>query len=162
MFTRLPTLTKYYAGIGSRKTPRQVLECMTSIANRFERHGWILRSGGAAGADSAFSDGTSLSEIFLADDPIPMWAEVFVDYFHPAPHKLQEFPRRLMARNALQILGKDGNTPVDCVICWTPDGKASGGTGQAIRIADYYGIKVHNLHDPLVWRRFSVEKRPNG
>jgi hypothetical protein len=50
-----------------------------------------------------------------------------------------------MNRNAMQILGEDGNTPVEMVVCWTKDGKASGGTGQALRIAEYYSIPIFNL-----------------
>jgi hypothetical protein len=33
------------------------------------------------------------------------------------------------------------------VVCWTSDGKASGGTGQAIRIAKYYEIPTYNLNN---------------
>jgi hypothetical protein len=31
------------------------------------------------------------------------------------------------------------------VVCWTKDGKSSGGTGQALRIAEYYSIPIFNL-----------------
>ena len=37
------------------------------------------------------------------------------------------------------------NPPSNFVVCYTPDGKASGGTGQAIRIAEYYNIPIYNL-----------------
>ena len=50
-----------------------------------------------------------------------------------------------MNRNAMQILGRWGDNPVDFVVCWTKDGKASGGTGHALRIAEYYNIPVFNL-----------------
>lgn len=139
---------KYYAGIGSRETPFKCCEKMSEIATYLEKRGWILRSGGAQGADQAFESGLvsgSNGEIFYPNDPTPMWTDVFTDHFHPAPDRLKEFPRKLMNRNAMQILGVDGNTPVKMVICWTKDGKASGGTGQAIRIAEYFGIPVFNL-----------------
>ena len=77
-----------------------------------------------------------------------------VDKYHPAPAYLSPYSRRLMARNAMQIFGADMNTPVDFVICWTPDGadglvkltsRATGGTGQAIRIAASNSILVMNL-----------------
>lgn len=48
---------KYYAGIGSRNFPAAVLENMTKIAARLEKAGYTLRSGGAGGADTAFSLG---------------------------------------------------------------------------------------------------------
>jgi len=47
----------YYAGIGSRETPIKILESMRLIASVFAKHGLILRSGGAEGADTAFEEG---------------------------------------------------------------------------------------------------------
>ena len=44
----------YYTGIGARTTPNDVLKDMTNIASNLEQSGFILRSGGANGADSAF------------------------------------------------------------------------------------------------------------
>src|SRR5215217_6010795 len=58
----------FYTGIGSRKTPRSVMNEMTEIARVLEEHGYILRSGGAGGADSAFEKGVKVhenAEIFL-------------------------------------------------------------------------------------------------
>lgn len=46
-----------YAGIGSRKTPRDVLEFMRTVAAAMARAGYVLYSGGARGADSAFAQG---------------------------------------------------------------------------------------------------------
>jgi predicted Rossmann fold nucleotide-binding protein DprA/Smf involved in DNA uptake len=43
-----------YAGIGSRQTPPDVLRRMTRYAQRLQELGWVLRSGGAAGADTTF------------------------------------------------------------------------------------------------------------
>lgn len=135
----------YYAGIGSRDTPEDVLKLMTTVARGLDRKGYRLRSGGAIGADTAFESGTKCKDVFLGNADIPVWTEVFTDFFHPNPKALTEFPRRLMCRNAMQILGEEGDTPVEFVVCWTKDGKASGGTGQAIRIAEYFGISVFNL-----------------
>lgn len=48
------------------------------------------------------------------------------------------------------MLGPKLDSPVNFVVCWTSDGKASGGTGQALRIAadPAYAIPVFNLFDP--------------
>lgn len=141
-------MDRYYCGVGSRETPWETLEKMTEIATYLEKHKWVLRSGGAQGADQAFEAGLSNgknAQIFYPQDRIPLWANVFTDMFHPAPDRLSDFARKLMNRNAMQILGVDGNSPAKMVICWTKDGKASGGTGQAIRIAEYFGIPVFNL-----------------
>lgn len=48
---------KYYTGIGSRDTPQEVLELMKKLAFTLALKGWILRSGGADGADSYFEKG---------------------------------------------------------------------------------------------------------
>lgn len=139
---------KYYAGVGARDTPETVQKQMNKIASILERKGYSLRSGGAKGADQAFEKGCTRKEIFLPSKSTPLWAKVFTDHFHPNPNALKEYPRMLMDRNALQILGRDGNTPVDFVVCWTKDGKASGGTGHALRIAEFYNIPIYNLHNP--------------
>lgn len=140
---------KFYAGIGSRETPQDVLTLMSKIAKGLCKKNYVLQSGGAKGADSAFSNAAldvgGDCNIFTAKSQLPLWTQVFTDFFHPAPNRLKDFPRKLMCRNAMQILGRNGDTPVDFVVCWTKDGKASGGTGQAIRIAEYFGIPVFNL-----------------
>lgn len=64
---------------------------------------------------------------------------------HPAWDKCNEWARGMHSRNCHQILGYDLQSPVDAVICWTPDGKIRGGTATAIRIAMKYGIPVFNL-----------------
>lgn len=138
----------YYAGIGSTGTPEEVLKLMTRVARGLDRKGYRLRSGGAKGADTAFAKGTKCKDIFLANGFIPAWTKIFTEHFHPNPQALKnkgEYVFNLMNRNAMQILGEDGDTPVEFVVCWTKDGKASGGTGQAIRIAEYFGIPVFNL-----------------
>ena len=59
----------YYAGIGSRNTPNEILSLLTSLAEQLALKGYILRSGGAKGADSAFEKGCDKvhgnKEIFL-------------------------------------------------------------------------------------------------
>lgn len=53
-------MNKLYAGIGSRTTPGDILQIMTLIANALAQKDYILRSGGAKGADSAFWSGCTL------------------------------------------------------------------------------------------------------
>lgn len=64
---------------------------------------------------------------------------------HPAWDKCNEWARGMHSRNCHQILGYDLQSPVDAVICWTPNGKIKGGTATAIRIALKYNIPVFNL-----------------
>jgi hypothetical protein len=74
-------------------------------------------------------------------------ALAIAEHYHPAWHRLDQGGRLLMGRNSYQVLGPTLDTPVSFVVCWTSDGKASGGTGQALRIAADYGVPVFNLHD---------------
>lgn len=64
---------------------------------------------------------------------------------HPAWDRCNEWARGMHSRNCHQILGYDLQSPVDAVICWTPDGAVVGGTATAIRIAMKYYIPVFNL-----------------
>lgn len=64
---------------------------------------------------------------------------------HPAWDRCNEWARGMHSRNCHQILGYDLQSPVDAVICWTPDGAVVGGTATAIRIAMKYKIPVFNL-----------------
>ena len=36
-------------------------------------------------------------------------------------------------------------SPVNAIVCWTKDAKTVGGTGQALRIAEDYGLPVINM-----------------
>jgi hypothetical protein len=153
---------KYYTGIGSRSTPMNILNLMTSIAIILETKEYCLRSGGADGADKAFEDGcinafVKTKEIYLPwanfnNNPSPLHhihtdAYKLAEKYHPAWNRCSEGGKKLHARNVYQILGQDLNTPSEFVICWTSDGKATGGTGQAIRIANDYNIPVYNLYN---------------
>jgi len=51
----------YYAGIGSRSTPDNVLGIMEKLGIVLAKKGFILRSGGADGADKAFEKGCDLA-----------------------------------------------------------------------------------------------------
>lgn len=140
------------AGVGSRKTPQHVLDLMRVIGGTLAGRGYILRSGGAFGADSAFERGFSEAggrcEIFRKSDPISPLFSVFTRNLHPKPDALSEIGTLLMNRNGAQIFGADIDTPVDILICWTPSGNGEGGTGQAIRIARSCGIPVLDLGLP--------------
>lgn len=151
---------KYYAGIGSRQTPEPVMRRMTTTAYALHLLGWTLRSGGAEGADTAFAADVPVAnkQIFLpwkgfngcAHGILPSdpdWATKIALKFHPRWESLSRAARALMIRNTCQILGRqEGDVRSSFVICWTKDGKASGGTGQALRIAHYYEVPVFNMH----------------
>lgn len=141
-----------YAGIGSRRTPDDVCERMRLWGAWFHRNGFLLRSGGALRADQSFELGCNeilavreAKQIFTADMSAqhPEWF-THAALFHPAWDKCSPWARALHARNSAIMLGHELNQPVNFVCCWTKDGKASGGTGQALRIADHMHIPVFN------------------
>lgn len=152
-----------YAGIGSRSTPEKVLSMMTKISERLEARGYTLYSGGAAGADEAFANGCTKKSLFLpwakfrgVESPYDCpSSEAFrvAAVVHPYWESCKNAAQSLLARNTHQILGPDLRSPVDFVVCWTPDGceteaqrsPKTGGTGQAIALASRWGIPVYNL-----------------
>ena len=147
-----------YAGIGSRETPKEILELMTLAAKAFADKGFTLRSGGAIGADIAFEKGCGTNkEIFRAKDCTEAAKEMTSKY-HPAWGKCNDYARNLHGRNCQILLGRDVTNPepVKFVLCWTKDGKDTGGTGQAIRIATDMGIPVYNLYHREVVERIKT------
>lgn len=157
-----------YAGIGSRKTPDYVLKWMRGFGCVAARLGFLLRSGGANGADITFEIGCDtfggLKEIFLpwpefngstsllhtpSTDAFELAEQIYGDRWNLLSHG----SKKMMARNCHQILGPDLDDRVDFVVCWTPDGattaeersKATGGTGQAIALASSLGIPIFNV-----------------
>lgn len=156
----------YYAGIGSRRTPSDVLELMERVARFLVTKNYVLRSGHAPGADQAFELGAGgHAEIYLpwqrfeSEIPLrgtPYWppspaARIVASNHHPVWSRLTPAVQLLHARNSHQILGRELDEPADFVVCWTPDGTLdghgadSGGTGQALRIAADRGIDIYNL-----------------
>lgn len=146
-----------YAGIGSRTTPNDILVQMYNIAVLLAKKGYILRSGGADGADSAFEKGcdsvNGKKEIYLPwkgfnnnkSELYKPTQEAFetARANHPRWFYLKDGAQKLHARNSHQILGLDLKSPVKFVICWTQE---SGGTEQALRLARNNEIQIINLY----------------
>lgn len=158
-----------YAGIGSRETPEPVLTLMSRIAYDLAQRNWCLRSGAAQGADKAFEhgcnaaggqkeiyipwtgfDGRNQREIVLDRLPNVQQAYNLAERMHPAWNRCSQGARKLHTRNIYQVLGRDLESPVKVVICWTKGGLGEGGTGQALRLAETLGIEIHDLGKPDV------------
>lgn len=148
-----------YAGIGSRSTPKEIMDLMKLSAKFLANKNFVLRSGGADGADLAFEEGVNLvngkKEIYLPwkgfnnsnSTLVVEEGEAYeiAERFHPYWHNLKSGARKLQARNSHQVLGYDLKSPSEFVLCYTPKGSRKGGTGQALRIADEYGIKIFDF-----------------
>lgn len=152
---------KYFAGVGSRETPINVLNTMSFIAFINEKHGYILRSGGAEGADAAFAKGCSLEnqEIYVPwknFNKVPNGiyegnvkeGEIVASEIHEAWHRCSHGAKKLHTRNTFQVLGPNpisNPIPVDFVVCYTKGGLDIGGTRTAIMLAKRNNIPVFNL-----------------
>lgn len=171
-------MKKIYTGIGSRELPEDLFNIVEQIGYNFAKQGYILRSGGAPGSDIWFQRGCERyctehnldfnlrQEIYLPwngfnglhkDDKNGyliinnLNSYEYTLKYHPNKN-LKDVVKKLMNRNAHQIMGKDLNNPTDLVICWTRDGsignntnRDTGGTGQALRIAYDKGVPIYNL-----------------
>ncbi len=162
-------MKRFYTGVGSRETPPEVLQTMRELAHDLARCGWVLRSGGADGADSAFEQGCleaqgdshiylpwrgfnrNASPLFGVDEA----ALTLAATVHPAWDRLQQGPRKLHARNCYQVLGSALDVPSELTVCWTPDGceqgarrsRETGGTATAIVLSERSGVPVYNLRN---------------
>lgn len=145
-----------YAGIGSRETPAEVCKVMIDYAAHLARKGWLLRSGGAKGADTAFETGCDLEggkkEIFYAKD-CTKDARLLLQRHYPNIRGKSDYVMKLLARNLMIIYGADLATPVNAIICWTPNGLDVGGTAIGLNEARSSGIKITNLGKPDTLKR---------
>src|SRR5262245_5599383 len=118
----------FYAGIGSRAAPPEMLQLAQLTAEQLDEGDWTLRSGQAEGMDQAFELGAGAhAEVYLPwpsfERSEPLQADVIFDrptaeaqqlaaQFHPAWSKLSEGVRALHARNMHQVLGRELDRPV--------------------------------------------------
>jgi len=155
-----------YAGIGSRQTPPDIIKIMHDSAILLAKEGYVCNTGAALGADQAFAQGAVIgggvvdlklpwstyeekwiSSLRVMSTNVITTVLTFDDkdaynsvtQLHPAAAALKQAVMKLHARNYLII------QPAKFVICWTPEGKEVGGTGQGIRIANMLGITIYNL-----------------
>lgn len=150
-------MQRNYAGIGSRKTPANVLLAMTGIAKELDSIGFTLRSGAAPGADQAFERGTGSKEIFLPWRGFENHPSLYTEPTEAAialsrklfPHfpGVSRGTRALISRNMHQVLGPIlyESPPSEFVVCWTEGGKKVGGTAYALKAAEYFNIPIYNL-----------------
>lgn len=153
-------MTLRIAGIGSRYTPRHICNEMIKIGKWCRENKYYVTSGHAQGADYAFELGAKeyclvylpfknfnvnlpiVGRAIIVDKDNKL--DTITDKYHPNPKILNPVSRKLMNRNACQVLGRQLNQPVNFIVCWT-DG--TGGTQQALRIAIDYNIPILNMND---------------
>lgn len=166
-------MQKFYTGIGSRETPKNILDMMIDIGSIMNKKGYILRSGHAAGADRAFEIGANSpeSQIYLPwnyfgytkykDDPgCPVIGEAIVDKEQwLSNHKYlcnlnirntqdADSVKLLHGRNVAQVIGMnlEGNSEYIICYCKIKYNRPQGGTASAYLLGNYLKIKVFNLY----------------
>ena len=132
------------------------------MAGWLARTGWHLSSGGTDGADGAFAAGGTDGQRtiwlpwrgynghrgpdcrVLSSAALSRCMEIAAP-LHPAWDRCSPAVRKLHAGNAAILLSDTLDRPVDACVAWTADGRVTGDTGMAIRIAEAHGIPVLNL-----------------
>ena len=157
------------AGVGSRDTIPSVLRDMRRIGEYCRFHNITVRSGHAGGADEYFEKGAQEACLaiypwtgfntdpnkdgFITNAKVLVYkhnsaTEEIARKYHPKYDYLKASVKKLMCRNVWQVLGETLNSPVKFVVCWTEGAMGEGGTGQAIRVANGYGIPVYDMGNP--------------
>lgn len=166
-----------FTGVGSRYgAPVSAQDTATKITSWLCERGFTVRTGDAVGMDKVFREAGGDRCRYYAPygryNPDPgaviitpesehySEAKKLTSNTHPTYNLLSDFERELHLRNAFQILGDDLQDHAQFVLCWTPDGaetkttRKTGGTGQAIRVANRYNIPVFNLNAEKFESRF--------
>jgi hypothetical protein len=151
---------RWYAGIGSRRTPPRFCAVATAIAELLHSAGYGLRSGHAPGADRAFETGAcERDEIFVVrrmsprhivppEDERYALATLVAATFHSAWGTRDEGARRRLIRDVYQIFGPALDDPVEFVLYWAKEdrhGTVAGGTAMGVALARATGIPAFNL-----------------
>lgn len=171
---------RVWSGIGSRQTPKTIFRVQARIGMALTLMGWQMNSGAAHGSDEGFELGVDIAMHILKREDLEKVKSIFIPWdgfrsrtqreagvrmpsmkkameltarYHPGWEKISSHAKRLMARNAFQVLSESLARPVDRVVCYTEDGAQTGeetsyktgGTGQAIRIASDYKVPVVNI-----------------
>lgn len=161
-----------YAGIGARDTPKEVCKFMADIAHIMARKGFVLRSGAAEGADSAFEAGCDRVDgrkvIYLPWDGfnhhnspfrvvVPeaidigrqvhnQWYEECNDGTMKTWDEFSDGTQKLLSRNVYQMVGLNLNYLSRFALLWTDkEDDVHGGTAFAIRIAKHFDIPYLNM-----------------
>jgi len=163
-------MDKYYTGVGSRNTPKEIQAWESRLATELEQRGYKVRTGGAQGSDKAFEWGVGnvfRKEVYVpwegfngySEGPGVIVAPTLNNYhqaveiaasIHPAWNRLTRGARALHIRNVYQVLGQDLNTPSQFLLCWAEyQGKTrtavKGGTNTAVQLARQHHVPVINL-----------------
>jgi hypothetical protein len=151
---------------------------MRRLANHLREQGWVLRSGGAEGADEAFEQGVMDDPEYTENDleiylPWPgfcghqpsvcnivaprlqNWSQAVAraSLIHPIWNELKRSHQLLHGRNIYQVYGLDLESPAAYIVYYArerADGEVDGGTRTAVMAARQAGVRELNLYRPAV------------
>lgn len=175
---------KAYTGVGSRSTPVWCRFFMEDVASAMANDKYVLRSGSAQGADSAFELGCD--KVCGAGNIYVPWggfgtgkANMFKDYhiltgkqFETArefllekkiiPHfdNMKEPAQKLHARNYLQVVGHWDKIIPSKVLFYFAEhdwvtGEPLGGTRTAVLLGQEFDIPCYNLREEKVFNKLA-------
>ena len=170
---------KIYTGAGARNTPDRILDIMEHVGYVLAQRGYVLRSGGAEGADKAFEAGCDAAHgskkiyipwsgfnnytpngvsIMTLDQGNRDGAIDIIKDAHPAFNRLSRGALALHARNAYQVQGLYLDSPSQFLLCYAPtdrDGVPTGGTRTAWVVARMFDIPCFNLSNDRDYERIT-------
>lgn len=159
-FLQTNIVPRTYAGIGDVNIPTNIQELMKMIGEELAHQGYVLRTGGAKGADTAFMEGCDkakgIKEVFYPSDlhvnneTLKIAKEIhghweYCENKQPKQGHKYSFPVQAHCRNMKIINGDQLNNPVEFTIAYQDINQVTGGTWQGIKYSQKLGIKVYNL-----------------
>ncbi len=174
---------KLYCGVGSRSTPRDILDLMQDIGCQFALKKWGLVTGDAHGADAAFIGGAKSVRgpylayvpfqrraIVISKDPPQqyIWPSDAQSWFEaqevleqtgvaPDIRGMPPYIKPYVLRDVFQVLGDMPITspvPVDCVVYWARES----GIGQ-ISGGTKYAVGVARAHNIMCHNLYFREEQ---
>lgn len=142
-------MSKWVACIGNRDLGQKQINLIVEWARKLAKKGYWLRSGGARGADRLFETSAvwTKKEIFRPEDANEAAVQMARAH-HPNFDGATQYVKKLLARNAQIIFGRDLDDPVEFVVTYSRNGFLKGGSAHSMRMARDKKIPVFNLHIP--------------
>lgn len=145
-------MTIIFTGVGSRKIPVGEKYVLLKCAILLKKKGFKCRTGDAWGSDAIFKDVFGDEADVISPMDATDWSFEEVQKRMPNDRRydvMKLSTKRLIARDMMQVLGRDGKSPSKFLLCYAPslnyEDSSAGGTGYAIRCALAHGIPVFNI-----------------
>ena len=157
MKTNIFTMTrnKIITIVGNQTTPLKHQWALMLFSYCVHKDCFQINTGTAKGADEAARRGAECT-VFSIKDGTPESTAIAAELHKSNWSRWSPISKAYHSRNVMQVLGRDLQTPVARVVCYTRDGCIShetasfdtGGTRTAISIASQNNIPVINIQRP--------------